>query len=90
MAANQNAANQNVANQNSVSQTTNTNVVMQSTAAASSGNTNTVDANKNIILDKIQSLEAVHDYDQAITMLKELASNNLENPEMHHHLAVDL
>ncbi len=43
-----------------------------------------------IIADKIQALEQSHDYEEAINVLRELVSNNLESPEMHHHLAVDL
>ncbi len=74
-------------NQNSVKQDTN-NIVAQQSNFDNAGNVS--DAKKNIILDKVQALEASHNYDQAIITLKELVSNNLENSEMHHHLAVDL
>jgi len=47
-------------------------------------------ADTKLILDKIQALEQAHNYEQAINVLKELVSNNLENPEFHHKLAVDL
>ncbi len=71
------------ASQNSVKQDTNIAQVPNSNNANNA-------SDKNIILDKVQALEASRNYDQAIITLKELVSNNLENPEMHHHLAVDL
>ncbi len=55
-------------------------------------NTNTNDSTTqtNPMLDKIQALEAAHNYNQAINELRDLVSNNLENAAMHHRLAVDL
>lgn len=82
------AVNNTMANQNQASQSN----VINNSEQQNIQNTENAAAEeaKKAVIDKIQSLEAAHNYEQAIVMLKELASNNLENPAIHHRLAVDL
>jgi tetratricopeptide (TPR) repeat protein len=44
----------------------------------------------NTMLEQLSSLEAAHNYDAAINVLRQIVGNNLENPAMHHRLAVNL
>ena len=51
---------------------------------------NTADKSIKELYDQVPSLEAAHNYDAAINMLRQIVGNNLDNPAMHHRLAVDL
>jgi tetratricopeptide (TPR) repeat protein len=39
---------------------------------------------------KLNSFESAKDYDGAVNLLRDVLSNNLQNPDIHHRLAVDL
>ena len=59
-------------------------------AGETNANPNLPDKNNNSILSQVETLEKARNYDTAINVLRPIVSNNLENPEMHHRLAVDL
>ena len=54
-------------------------IAPQATPAAASDN-----------LSKVSACEAQKDYTGAVTILRQLLSDNLQNPEIHHRLAVNL
>ena len=60
------------------------------TAVETSASTNSTDKGHSSILNQLELLEGAHNYEAAINMLRQIVSNNLENPAMHHRLAVDL
>jgi len=56
----------------------------QQAAAAPAG------ADANDAMAKVTDAESQRDYNTAVSLLRDISSNNLQNPELHHRLAVNL
>jgi tetratricopeptide (TPR) repeat protein len=60
-------------------------IAAQQQQAAPQANAGMIDA-----MAKVTDAEAQRDYNTAISLLRDISSNNLQNPEIHHRLAVNL